>query len=255
MMLRCAIVDDELPACDELSHLLQEMDGVEVISCAHSGVEALASIKTVAPDVVFLDIKMPGLSGFDVAREILTLSEPPFIVFATAYDEYAVDAFDLKAVDYILKPFSRDRVVKTVERLRELSGKKLDISALKAVVDQLNRKTSRKNFTRVSVVEKGKILLISPEEISHCRAYYGRSEVFTKDRSFFSSATLDELEKRLSNENFFRMHRSYLVNLEYIRDVVPYINGKYLITLHGGCAIDIPVSRRRAQALKEILAL
>ena len=126
MALRCIIVDDELPSLDELSHLLSEMDGIEVLACENNGKKALKSIRKLEPDVAFLDIKMPGLNGFDVAKEVLTFKDPPLIVFATAYDDYAVKAFDINAVDYILKPFSKKRLESTVKRIRQAKTKELD---------------------------------------------------------------------------------------------------------------------------------
>jgi len=163
MTLRCIIVDDELPALDELSHLLTEIEGVEVLACVDNGQKALTEIKELKPDVVFLDIKMPGLNGFAVAKEILTFKHSPLIVFATAYDEYAIDAFDVKAIDYILKPFSKKRLGKTVQRLREVGAKALNPSDLRDIIDKLKGNLSTREFIRVSVLDNGKIRLLSPK--------------------------------------------------------------------------------------------
>ena len=255
MKLRCVIVDDEIPSCDELFHLLTTIEDVEVVSSANSGKEALTRIKELKPDVVFLDIKMPGMDGFGVAREIINFHNPPSIVFATAYDEYALEAFDVNAIDYILKPFSKERLEKTVQRVKEAGPKALNHSDLKEIIDKLKGDLQTREFVRVSVIEKGRILLFSPLEVFFCSAYEGKSKVFTEDRSFFCPATLNELEDRLKGENFFRVHRSFLVNLNYIREIVPWFNGKYLITMQDSQSTEITVSRNRVKPLRKIFAL
>ncbi|MBW1708072.1 MAG: response regulator transcription factor [Deltaproteobacteria bacterium] len=255
MTLRCIIVDDELPSLDELSHLLSEMDGVDVLACENSGKKALTKIKELRPDVVFLDIKMPGLNGFDVAKEILTFKETPLIVFATAYDEYAVKAFDINAIDYILKPFSKKRLTSTVQRIKQTKTKGLDQSDLKEIIERLGDRSPVKEFVRVSVLKNGRIMLISPEDIFFCSAHEGKSSVHIKERSFPSPATLNELANHLRADNFFRVHRSFLVNLRYIKDIVPWFNGKYLITMQDNQSTEITVSRNNVKPLKKILAL
>ena len=255
MKLRCIIVDDELPSLDELSHLLTEIGGVDILACVDSGRKALTKIGELRPDVVFLDIKMPGLDGFDVAKEILTFNEPPLIVFATAYDEYAVKAFDIKAIDYILKPFSKQRLRRTVERIREAREKGSDQSDLKEIIDKLKDRSATKEFVRVSVIENGRIMLLSPKEVFFCNAHEGASRVHTEDNSFSSPATLNELESHLESEDFFRVHRSFIINLNHIRDIVPWFNGKYLITMQDSRSTEITVSRNNVKSLKKLLAL
>ncbi|MCX5851306.1 MAG: LytTR family DNA-binding domain-containing protein [Deltaproteobacteria bacterium] len=253
MKLRCVIVDDEIPSCDELSHLLGEREDVEVVGCAHGGREAVACIKELEPDVVFLDIKMPDMNGFDVAREMITVQHPPSIVFATAYDEYAIEAFEVRAADYILKPFSRERLEETVQRLKESRTARLNPPDLRDIIDGLENRFSEKRFIRISVIEKGKILLVSPTEIFFCSAIEGKSKIFTKSGSYFCPMTLNELEDRLKKEHFFRAHRSHLVNLDHIREVVPWIDGKYLISMGDNRCTEIPVSRSSVKHLKTIL--
>ncbi len=255
MTLRCIIVDDEFPSLDELSHLLGEMEGVDVLACIASGNKAITKIKELGPDVVFLDIKMPGLDGFDVAKEVIIFQKPPFIVFATAYDEYAVKAFDIKAIDYILKPFSKERLSKTVQRLKEAKAKHLDQSDIIEIIDKLKDNLSTKEFVRIAVLENGRIVLLSPLDVFFCSAYEGTSKAHTGDNSLSCPATIDELENRLQSENFFRVHRSFLVNLNHIKDIVPWFNGKYLITMRDSRLTEITVSRNKIKALKKKLAL
>ena len=255
MSLRCIIVDDELPSLDELSHLLKEIEGVDVLACVDSGQKALTIIKDLRPDVVFLDIKMPGMNGFDVAREILTFEPSPLIVFATAYDEYAIEAFDVKAIDYILKPFSKKRLGETVKRLKETKTKAITRSDLDGIIGKLKDNLSTKEFVRVSVLENGRIVPLSPREIFFCRAHEGQSKVYVRDTSFPCPSTLNELEEHLKAQNFLRVHRSFLVNLSHIKDIVPWFNGKYLITMHDSQSSEITVSRNNVKILKKAIAL
>lgn len=253
--LRCIIVDDELPSLDELSHLLIEIGGVDILARADTGRKALTKIRELRPDVVFLDIKMPGLDGFDVAKEILTFNEPPLIVFATAYDEYAVKAFDIMAIDYILKPFSKQRLTRTVERIKEAKEKGSDQSDLKEIIDKLKDRSATKEFVRISVVEKGRIILLSPQEVFFCDAHEGASKVHTEDKDYLCSATLNELENHLQGEDFFRVHRSFLINLNHIKNIVPWFNGRYLVTMQDNQSTEITVSRNNVKSLKKLLAL
>ena len=255
MTLRCILVDDELPSLDELSHLLSEMEGVDVLACMDNGKKALTGIEKLRPDVVFLDIKMPGLNGFDMAIEVLTFQEPPLIVFATAYDEYAVKAFEINAIDYILKPFSKKRLTRTVQRIKQAKAKGLNQSDLREIIDGLKESLSTREFVRVSVLENGRILLLRPHEIFFCSAHEGRSRVHTMDKSYLCSATLNELENHLQAKYFFRVHRSFLVNLNCIKNIVPWFNGKYLITMQNSQGTEITVSRNNVKSLKEILVL
>lgn len=255
MSLRCIIVDDEIPSLDELSHLLTEIEDVDVLACLDNGKKALTKIKELNPDVVFLDIKMPGLNGFDVAREILTFEASPLIVFATAYDEYAIEAFDVKAIDYILKPFSKKRLAKTVQRLKEAKTKAFNRSDLREIMDKLKDNLSTMEFVRVSVLENGRIMLLSPKEVFFCCAYQGRAKVYVRDKSFPCPATLNELEEHLKAQNFLRVHRSFLINLSRIKDIAPWFNGKYMITMQDSRSTEITVSRNNVKTLKKVLAL
>ena len=255
MSLRCIIVDDELPSLDELSHLLTEIEGVDVLACVDNGQKALTKIKELRPDVVFLDIKMPGMNGFDVAREILRFETSPLIVFATAYDDYAIEAFDVKAIDYILKPFSKKRLGETIKRLKETKTKTITRSDLDGIIDELKDNLPTKEFVRVSVLENGRIILLSPREVFFCRAHEGKSRVYVTDKSFLCPVTLNELEEHLKAQNFLRVHRSYLVNLSHIKNIVPWFNGKYLITMHDSHSTEITVSRNNVKILKKVIAL
>ncbi|MBN1827958.1 MAG: response regulator transcription factor [Deltaproteobacteria bacterium] len=254
MTLRALIIDDEIPACTELSYLLGNIERIDVVGCAHDGTSAFSEIIRLSPDVIFLDIKMPGMNAFDLARKTMHLPKPPHIVFATAYDEYTLEAFDVRAVDYILKPIEQERLEETVLRIRARRSSDSNFRDLGQVVDQLRSLAPPRGFVRVSVIDRGKILFLQPEDVLFCEASEGSVAVVTKERFFNAPATLNELERRLLNENFFRVHRSFLVNLKHVREIVPVINGTYQITMDDDRSSEIPVSRRRVGDLREILS-
>lgn len=253
MNLQCIIVDDELPASTELYHLLKEIGGVEVLYCAHDGSDALTAVRKLRPHALFLDIKMPGMDGFDVAREVLSGGHQPQIVFTTAYDDFAIDAFEVSAVDYVLKPFSRERLEKTVKRLMESNAQRLGSKDVDAIVDRLKDGMNHYPLVRLSVYDKGRIIFLPPGDICFCQASYGHSTVLTPDSSYDCHASLDDIEDRFAEERFFRVHRSYLVNIEHIQDVVPYVNGRYVITMKDNARTEVPVSRNRLRLLKKVL--
>ncbi|MBN2283730.1 MAG: response regulator transcription factor [Deltaproteobacteria bacterium] len=255
MILRCIIADDERPSRDELLHLLSEMGDVEILACVQNGKEALELLKKTRPDVVFLDIRMPVVSGFDVAREILTFPDPPAIVFATAYDEYAIQAFDIRAVDYLLKPFSRERLTETVQRLKEARVKKLDLSDLKEIIERVEGTLESKKLVRIPVADKGKILLLPPVDVFFCSTTDSKIRVCTWEESYSCGMTLNELENRLKDEHFLRVHRGCLVNLNHVRGLIPWFDGKYLLTMGDSHGTEIQVSRNNAKHLKRILHL
>ncbi|RLB13970.1 MAG: DNA-binding response regulator [Deltaproteobacteria bacterium] len=258
MSLRCIIVDDELPAVDELAYILSKIDEIQVVATAGSASKAVQAIKVHEPDVVFLDIHMPGHDGFYVVQEISSVPRPPFIIFATAYDEYAIQAFEVNAVDYLLKPFSEARVSESVSRVRHMkkAGKpRLTGQELRTIADYMAQ--GAEAITKVPVDKGGRILLLDSAEVVFCRSDEKRVTVHTKTTHFpvHALSSLDALEKRLRTCPFFRSHRSYLVNLSHIREIVPLINGRYLITMHDQQSTEIPLSRTRVREFKERMGL
>lgn len=235
-MLKALLVDDEVPARSELRFLLGEAGGVEVVGEAGSAVEALQLIKAIPYDVVFLDVNMPGLSGMDLAEALSGLSHPPAVVFVTAHSEHAVKAFEVAAVDYLVKPVEIHRLRTAIERVSPAAGAPARID-------------------RIPVEKGGRKLLLQVADICHIMAKDDYSYIFTDGARFLSTLSLAELEHKLEPQGFFRVHRRFLVNLARVKEVEPMYGGTMELTLQDDAHTRIPVSRRRAPALKRSLGL
>ncbi len=257
MKIRCIIVDDEPPARDELAWLLSEHDDIEIVDRAGSASGAIAAIRKHGPDLVFLDIEMPGGSGFDVVEGISDMENPPLFIFATAYDRYAVQAFEESAADYILKPFSGKRLSKSLDKIRKELSSRIPGDIRGEIASLLGEARKPSAVTRVSVEQKGRILLLNPDEIVFCEYADKRVMVHTRDRNrpLHGISTMEKLEKHLASGPFFRSHRNYLVNLDHIKAFVPWFNGKYNLTMDDDGATEIVVSRGRVKAFKERLGI
>ena len=258
MKIRCIIVDDEPPAVDELKYILTGIEDVEVVATAGSASEGITAIEKLKPNVIFLDIQMPRHSGFYVAEKVSRMDAPPLIIFATAYDQYAVQAFEEGALDYILKPFSEKRLQKSVERAKEVltakrnAGGENDLSRLLNVIQE-----TKQVIDRLPVEKKGHVLLKDPSDIFFFKSEDKKIQVHTRDDQFHchTAHTLEELTKRLGRHSFFRTHRSYLVNLAHVREVIPWFAGRYLLKMTDNEATEIPVSRKQVKHLKLRLGL
>lgn len=267
MSIRAVLVDDEPPALDELAFLLSAFDDIEVVARAASAREAVAAIREHAPDVVFLDIEMPGGNGFDVVAEVL--DAPPLFVFATAFDQYAIRAFEENATDYILKPATRERLAKSLARVREAlaaQGGTTDHEHGAAapqpdVRDELQKLLSAMgatpHFTRVAVEREGRIALLRPEEIAFIATEDRRTMAHTARGALpcHGSPTMDALEERLAAHGFFRTNRGALINLARVREFSPWFNGKYNCVMDDADGSEVTVSRGRVPAFKERLGL
>jgi len=246
MKLRALIVDDEAPARSELRYMLQEIRDVEVVGEATNANEAIKLIKALNYDVVFMDIQMQGLSGLQVAEIVKELPSSPMVVFVTAYGEHAVKAFELDAVDYLVKPFEEGRLAQTIDK----------ISRRKAKFKKLERRKIRGEETGIDLLpvqEKGKTILLPIDKIAYIHAQNERVFVHAIGGVYYASFNLKDLESRLVNKGFFRTHRSYLVNIHKAKEVVPMFHGSFILRLSG--EIEVPVSRRKASELKLLLGM
>ena len=236
------IVDDEPLARKAMSLALAEFPEIEVIGECTDGFEAVKMINQEKPEVVFLDIQMPKLDGFDVME---LLDDPPFIVFVTAYNEYALKAFESHALDYILKPFKIERLAKTLERVE----KRLKESQGEQPVGQLLDHHQEHNtpLERILVRDRNRIHIIPVVDITHIEAQDDYVALYTKERSFLKKETLYGLEKRLDNRQFVRIHRSYLINIDYLSKIEPYAKDSKIAVLKDGKTL--PVSRSGYQRL------
>jgi len=258
-------VDDEQLARDELGYLLGQVGGIEVIGEAGNGLEALTAIERLQPDLVFLDVQMPGLTGFEVARRLLEQHATSQIIFVTAYDQYAIDAFEVNAVDYLLKPVDPGRLDLAVQRARRRisSDRSLDRAADPALVsnDQLEKiiqlvteRQSRRERLAIKVGER--FLLVQAEEIIYASLADDSITVVTPQHSGISNyRSLDELQARLDPSVFWRVHRSHLVNINKIKEIVPWFSRNYILRMKDAKATEIPVSRTQTRRLREYLKL
>ncbi len=251
--MRCIVVDDEMPARDEIVYLLKEIGEVDVIGEASDGKGALKLIKNEKPDVVFLDINMSGMDGFQILNETLKEKIYPYFVFVTAYDQYAIRAFEVNALDYLLKPIDKNRLQNTVNRLREIlinKEKSLKIeNKLKKFINGINNK----KINKVCVYDNGKYIPLSPEEILFITTDGRQTIIRSKAGEFTSNLTLAELEDKLNKHNFFRSHRSYLMNLDEVKEIHNWFNGTFQVVLNGVDDIKVSVSRNRANEFKNIM--
>jgi two-component system LytT family response regulator len=249
MTLRTLIVDDEAPARERLRNLLADNELVELIGEAKDGAEAVEKIERLSPDLVLLDIQMPVLDGFEV---IETLDAPPAIIFVTAYDEYAIRAFEVNALDYLLKPFSQERLQRAIARAHEELVAGSDFAGrIGPLLESLREE--KRHLTRVAVRKAGRFLVVDVRDIDWMEAREGGVLLHVGAEEHSVTRTLTELERRLDPSLFFRTHRSIIVNLDRVKEVVPWFAGSHRLRLTTGAEVDL--SRSRAKELREILGL
>ena len=264
MELRVVLVDDEQPARDELGFLLGQIAGVEVIGHAGDGVDALTTIDRLRPDVVFLDVQMPGLTGFEVARQLLDGQDPTHIIFVTAYDQHAIEAFEVNAVDYLLKPVDPVRLGLAVQRAgrRVTSDRSLDRSGgdglineqLEKIVRLVAERQNRRDRLAIKVGER--FVLVQAEEIVYASLEDESITVVTNQQVGTSNyRTLDELHARLDPGVFWRVHRSHLVNINKVKEIVPWFSRNYILRMKDDKSTEIPVSRTQTRRLRDYLKL
>lgn len=241
------IVDDEDLARAKIRTLLGGFADVECVGEAANGLEAVELIRKRAPDVVILDIQMPGMDGFQV---IDSLEEVPLIIFATAYNEYAIKAFEVNSVDYLLKPITKERFSEALERARQLlaGGPDLDRQA-----ERIARLVQSKGVERLPVMKGKRIILLDVDAIVWVGVRDELVFVHTRDARFLVNMTMAELEKRLAPGTFFRIHRSSIVNLNRVLEIVPWFAGKYKVIVADEDRTELVLSRARAKSLREIL--
>jgi two-component system, LytTR family, response regulator LytT len=264
--LRAIVVDDEQLARDELCFLLQQLGGVEVVAQAGNGVEALRVIEAHQPDLVMLDVQMPGITGFEVARRVLEAGFDSQVVFVTAFDQYAIDAFEVNAVDYLLKPVEPERLSTAVDRVRKRvlaergtprAGEPLDgrkEADLERLAQMLADRQGRREQLAIKIEDR--FLLVHADEVVHASVEDDQIRVVTNSLSGTSNyRTLDELQTRLDPGVFWRVHRSHLVNINKIKEIVPWFSRNYILKMKDAKGTEIPVSRSQTRRLREYLKL
>lgn len=248
---RVLVVDDEEHARDDLAYLLEAVGAAEEVEAAASATEALVKLQQAPADVVFLDIRMPGLDGIQLAKTLSLFSNPPAVVFVSAHEEHAVEAFAVDATDYLLKPVSKERLIATLHRLEARVVDKTRTVAPSAAAGR--SEDDRLPFVAVEVA--GKTRLIDRGEIRFVEAEGDYVRMHTYKDAYLVRRSLSSLAERWAAEGFVQVHRSYLVNLRHVVEIQPYFNQTLIVRLDNSGETKIPVSRRRARQLRERLGL
>ena len=239
--MKSIIVEDEFPAREELKYFINNFSNIDILAEFDNGLDVLKFIQNNFVDVIFLDINIPQLDGMLLAKTISQFKDKPKIVFITAYKEHAVDAFELDAFDYVLKPYSDDRIKATLKKLEKAEIKNDEI---------ININTT--TLGNLTLWKDNKLVVVNIEEIYYCEARERETLVYTKDGQYIYKNSMVEFEKKLTSEKFFKTHRSYIVNVNKIKEIIPWFNSTYKLKLNG-IENDIYVSRSKIKEFKKLM--
>ncbi len=257
MPINAIIIDDEKPARDELAFLLKGFPEISVVAQGKNGLEAVSLIRDREPDLVFLDVQMPGLDGFGVIKKLMERkARMPQIVFATAYDQYAVQAFEVNAVDYLLKPFDKARLARAIQRAKKLvEADASPVERLESLVGQLGAPRAAAP-AKLLVKCQSRLLLVDSADIIYASIEGGTITVHTNDLVGVANfRSVEELQEALDADSFWRPHRSHLVNIHHIREVVPWFKSSFLLKMKDKQESEIPVSRGQVKRMRELLKM
>ena len=258
-VITALIVDDEQLACDELAYLLREFPEMEVLGTAKNGLQAVRLIEDLEPDVVFLDVQMPGLDGLGVIRSLQEKNIPlPHFILATAYEQYAVEAFRVEAFDYLLKPIEKERLARTVERARRLiqEKEKAKVQVQAAPEQPAAPARSAAHRTKLLVKASNRNFIVDANEVIYATIDDGLITVVTTHMEGMSNyRTIEELQSNLDPDTFWRVHRSYLVNINRIKEVIPWFKSSYMLRMDDKKQTEVPVSRVQTKRLRMLLKL
>jgi two-component system, LytTR family, response regulator LytT len=245
------VVDDEQLACDELSYLLKDFPEVDVIATGSNGLQAVELIRKLEPELVFLDVHMPGLDGMGVVRQIREKSEdPPQFIFVTAHEQHAVEAFRLEAMDYLLKPVDKSRLAATIERARR------NIQEKKAPEPPAAKSNGPTPRNKLMVRANNRYFIVDANDVIYATIDDGLITLVTTTFDGHSNyRTIEELQGNLDREMFWRVHRSYLVNINRIKEVVPWFKSSYQLRMDDRKHTEVPVSRVQTRRLRELFKL
>ena len=249
--LTAIIVDDEQLAQDELAYLIKDFPDIELVGTARHGLEAVELIQKIEPDLVFLDVQMPGLDGLGVVRKLREKDiELPHIIFATAFDQYAVEAFRLEAMDYLLKPIERSRLEETLERARRAIQERQ-----KAAPSEISHRLTPQR-TKLLVRNGNRNFIVDAQDMIYATIENGLITLVTATMEGHSNyKTIEDLQANLDRDTFWRVHRSYLVNINKIKEVVPWFKSSFQLRMDDKKQTEIPVSRVQTKRLRELLKL
>jgi two-component system LytT family response regulator/two-component system response regulator LytT len=259
MPINTLIVDDEKPAREELAYLLKSFPEISLVGQGKNGLEAVALIKEHAPDLVFLDVQMPGLDGFGVIKKLVDRKvKMPQVVFATAFDHYAVSAFEVNAVDYVLKPFDKGRIGKAIARARKhIEAHTPAVEKLETLLAELGSGTGKAGGRAKLIVRtQQRMMLVDSSDLVFAAIEDGVITLATREYEGTSNyRTIEELQAALDADTFWRAHRSYLVNIHQIKEVVPWFKSSFVLKMSDKKQSEVPVSRAQTRRLRELLKM
>lgn len=252
MTITAAIIDDEDLALRNLERLLTKFDNISLVGQFTDPLAGVAKCAQIKPNVLFLDIEMPVINGFEVAAQLIDLSPDTRIVFVTAFDDHAVKAFELNSIDYLLKPVTEERMAKTINRIEALlytKQKNIDCNGIENVIVR-----SKTKMHKVLIMDNERLMVINPQEIYFFSSENNIVKIFTADKEYISKDPLSLWECKMSDFDFYRCHKSFLVNLQKISEIRTMFNNTYLLKLQDYRG-EIPVSRRYANGLKSLIGI
>jgi two-component system, LytTR family, response regulator len=252
MGLRTLIVDDEPVARQVLREELEQLDEIEIAGEAQDGASALTAIRDLAPDLIFLDLQMPGLGGFDVIRKIPAAGHMPMFVIVTAYDQYAIQAFEAGAIDYLLKPVGQDRLAQAIERALKLRTRPAAIAEQLAGIQEIAERSPARTVRKIVARSGEEYLLLNAEEVFAFEAEGDLVWIITAKKRYLATQSLKVLQERLRNTSFRRIHRKALVNIEHVRKMSTLSSQRWLVTLSNNQ--EFIVSKRQARNVRELLS-
>lgn len=246
------IIEDELPAADELKYILSKYEVLDIKGIANDGESGYELIKNTRPKAVFMDINIPMINGMQLAHKVKEIDKDIIIIFVTAYEHHALSAFEVEALDYILKPYDEKRIDNTISRLIQ-KNKTSSVEMPEKMLDIINKiYNEEKNIKKIPCEQNGKIVLLNVDEIYYCFIENDQVFVKTKDKKYYTSYTLSEIEEKT---RYFKAHRSYIVNLDHVKELYSWFNGSYKIIIDDVDKSEIPVSRNNVRKLKDIIGL
>lgn len=253
--IRCVILEDEIPAAEELKYILSQHELIDIVGIGYDGMSGLELIKNKNPEAVFMDINMPLQNGMELAKKVREFDEDIDIIFVTAYEEHAVQAFEVNALDYILKPFDEKRIEITIKRLAsKFKNKTIDEEKLPDIINDIINKIDKEEriVKKIPCEKNGKIVLVNIKDIYYCYIKDEKTYVKAKDGTYLVGFTLQQIEGKT---DFFRAHRSYLVNMDNIKELYSWFNGTYKLVMDDINRSEIPISRNNVKRLKEIIGI
>lgn len=250
--IACIIIEDEMPAADELKYILSKYEILDIKGMANNGESGYELIKNTRPKTVFMDINIPMINGMQLAHKVKELDKDIIIIFVTAYEQHAVSAFEVEALDYILKPYDEKRIDITISRLIQ-KNKTTKVEMPEKIIEIINKIYNEEKYVKkIPCEDNGKIVLLNVGEIHYC--YIENDQVFvkTKDKRYYTTYNLSEIEEKTT---YFKAHRSYLVNLDHIKELYSWFNGSYKIIINDTDKSEVPVSRNNVRRLKDVIGL